>query len=106
MALYFKYGEIYDPADDGVNADCFTYGAVCAATEQQFSDWLLQEPYMAWSNVVTYADYCDSDNRTDLITEARERSIAKNIALAVARKRREKVAYRAPTLAGLWPTGE
>ena len=39
------------------------------------------------------------------MAQYREAQIAKNIALAVARKRNARNAYKAPTLADLWPSG-
>ena len=101
MDVFFKYGEEVENEADSV--EFHTYGVARAASEAQFHIWLTGEPYVTWFQGISQEDYltCDLDAR-DLAAEARERSIAKNIALAVARKKRSRAAYKAPTLADIW----
>jgi len=55
-------------------------------------------------------EYLDNEFRCNIgyagsMEEYEAEQIAKNIALAVARKRNTRNSYKAPTLASLWPAG-
>ena len=104
MDVFFEYGEEVENEADSV--EFHTYGVTRAGSAAAMDIWLheSQDSYVTWCRPITREHYLQCDlPRTDLVAEARERAIAKNIALAVRRKRLARSAYKAPTLATLWP---
>lgn len=97
MSLFFKYGE-----------DDLHYGVVQVSCLTQLDVFLHDQAYPAWSEEITHEEFLASDRDEVYNFEGavRQAHIAKNIALAVARKKRSRAAYKAPTLADVWHTPE
>ncbi len=99
MSSYFDYG--YESHDEYT-----TQGTVKVRDEAQLKRFLNthQGDDRMWWQPVSEAEWYPSQD-IDFEKWEHDRMIAANIARALIRKRLTRNAYKAPTLANLWPTG-
>ena len=95
MSIFFEYGE-------ESHDEYYSYGMVRVRDEAQLQIFLNDQGFYAWSKPCTADEYVDASGY-DFEAAVHEAMIAKNIAAALRRKRLARNAYKAPSLADLWP---